>query len=89
MLGSTKSLDKSIQKACDAILSACHCWSQSLQIVSVGAAICLVLLGCSSVIRAIKEKEVGEGEDGSSKKKRDKQTLKDNSKPSSQDDDIE
>jgi hypothetical protein len=55
LLGSTKSFDKSMKRLTDGLLEFGRSLTECLQIVSVGAALCLVLVGSSFVIRAIRD----------------------------------
>lgn len=65
LMGSTKSIDKAIKRLTDGLLDLSRTVMECLQIVSVGAAVCLILVGTAQVIRAIR----GDGSENSPTRK--------------------
>ena len=75
LLGSTKSMDKAFKRLTDGVLEFGRGVVECGQVVAVGVAVYLALLGTSHVIRAIREDTSTNG-----KKKKDK-TRGDKTKP--------
>ncbi|GKY95919.1 hypothetical protein MPSEU_000552500 [Mayamaea pseudoterrestris] len=55
LLGSTKAVDKAVKRLVDGVLELGRVVVESVQIVAIGAAVCLVLTGTSQVIAAYKQ----------------------------------